>query len=329
MKSIAFFNNKGGVGKTTLVYHLASMFSDLGVRVIAADYDPQANLTAMCLDEDRLAAIENDEIDTIYDVASPLIAEGKNVPPKILEIDDNFGLIAGDLDLSGVEDSLSSAWGESLGGSNLTKRRAFQDTTFLARAVETAGREFQAVIALIDIGPNLGAINRSALIGADYVVVPVAPDLFSLKGLTNVGRGIQEWRDGWKKRIDDYPTPETPWPNGKLEPLGYVISRFSTYAGEHARYFRRWIDRVPTLFHRDILRQSNGTALTVENDPAKLAWLKDYRSLMPMAQEVRKPIFKLRPADGAIGGHQQAVGDAYDDFEQLAKLIASKVGISI
>jgi chromosome partitioning protein len=42
---IAFFNNKGGVGKTSLVYHLAWMYRDLGLRVLAADFDPQANLT--------------------------------------------------------------------------------------------------------------------------------------------------------------------------------------------------------------------------------------------------------------------------------------------
>jgi cellulose biosynthesis protein BcsQ len=51
---IAFFNNKGGVGKTSLVYHLAWMYLDLGLKVIAADLDPQANLTAAFLDEDRL-----------------------------------------------------------------------------------------------------------------------------------------------------------------------------------------------------------------------------------------------------------------------------------
>ena len=47
MKTIAFFNNKGGVGKTTLVYHLAMMFADRGLRVLAADFDPQANLTVV------------------------------------------------------------------------------------------------------------------------------------------------------------------------------------------------------------------------------------------------------------------------------------------
>ena len=57
MKTIAFFNNKGGVGKTSLVYHLAWMFADRGVPVLAADLDPQANLTAMFLNEERLEEI--------------------------------------------------------------------------------------------------------------------------------------------------------------------------------------------------------------------------------------------------------------------------------
>jgi cellulose biosynthesis protein BcsQ len=58
---VAFFNNKGGVGKTSLVYHLSWMYYDLGLQVIAADLDPQANLTAAFLNEDRLEEIwEND-----------------------------------------------------------------------------------------------------------------------------------------------------------------------------------------------------------------------------------------------------------------------------
>ena len=57
MKTLAFFNNKGGVGKTTLVYHLAWMFAELGLSVLAADLDPQANLTSMFLSEDELEDI--------------------------------------------------------------------------------------------------------------------------------------------------------------------------------------------------------------------------------------------------------------------------------
>jgi chromosome partitioning protein len=51
---IAFFNNKGGVGKTSMVYHLSWMLADRGLRIVTADLDPQANLTAAFLDEDRL-----------------------------------------------------------------------------------------------------------------------------------------------------------------------------------------------------------------------------------------------------------------------------------
>jgi cellulose biosynthesis protein BcsQ len=51
---LTFFNNKGGVGKTSLIYHLAWMFSSLGKRVVAVDLDPQANLTAAFLDEETI-----------------------------------------------------------------------------------------------------------------------------------------------------------------------------------------------------------------------------------------------------------------------------------
>jgi len=47
---------------------------------------------------------------------------------------------------------------------------------------------------------------------------------------------------------------------------------------------------------------------------------------MPMAQEAKKPMFLLKPADGAIGGHQGAVRQAYTDFGALAERIAAAMG---
>jgi hypothetical protein len=55
-----------------------------------------------------------------------------------------------------------------------------------------------------------------------------------------------------------------------------------------------------------------------------LATLKDYRSLiMPLAREARKPMFHLKPADGAIGSHVYAVQSCYRDFRNLASQIES------
>lgn len=50
-----------------------------------------------------------------------------------------------------------------------------------------------------------------------------------------------------------------------------------------------------------------------------LGLVKHYRSLMPMAQEARKPMFALRPADGATGAHAAAVQDARATFRALAE----------
>lgn len=54
MKTIAFFNNNGGVGKTSLVYHLSHMFTERGISVLAVDLDPQANLTSMFINDERI-----------------------------------------------------------------------------------------------------------------------------------------------------------------------------------------------------------------------------------------------------------------------------------
>src|ERR1035441_8121112 len=119
MKTIAFFNTVG-VGKTTLVYHLAWMLADMGHDVIAADLDPQSNLTSMFLEEDRLEELWPDgkHPNTIYGVVEPILRGiGDIQTPHVETIDTqmgpisgDLGLIAGDLALSGFEDRLSDAW---------------------------------------------------------------------------------------------------------------------------------------------------------------------------------------------------------------------------
>ena len=88
MKTIAFFNNKGGVGKTSLVYHLAWMYADLGLNVVAADLDPQANLTSMFLEDQRLEALWTDggHKQTIYGAFQPLLeGTGDVAAPHVYE----------------------------------------------------------------------------------------------------------------------------------------------------------------------------------------------------------------------------------------------------
>jgi len=86
MKTIAFFNNKGGVGKTSLVYHLAWMYAELGLSVVAADLDPQANLTSMFVEDDRLETLwpDGDHPQTLFGAVQPLLeGTGDIAPPHV------------------------------------------------------------------------------------------------------------------------------------------------------------------------------------------------------------------------------------------------------
>jgi len=174
---ISFFNNKGGVGKTTMVYHLAWMFSDMGFRVIAADLDPQGNLTASFLDEDRLEHVlpDNGHPLTIFGAIQPLKQGTGDITDSHVEIvGDRLGLIWGDMALSTFEDDLSEVWPKCLAGDP----RAFRIMSAFWRITQIAGKKHGANVILVDLGPNLGAINRAALIASDFVVIPLGPDLF-------------------------------------------------------------------------------------------------------------------------------------------------------
>jgi hypothetical protein len=83
----------------------------------------------------------------------------------------------------------------------------------------------------------------------------------------------------------------------------------------------------PGEFRHSVLAEAATAAPTIENDHYCLAMLRRYNSLMPLAQEARKPIFSLRSADGAIGSHASAVAKAHADFVALARDIARRIGV--
>jgi cellulose biosynthesis protein BcsQ len=322
---VAFFNNKGGVGKTTLVYHLAWMLNELGKSVVVLDLDPQANLTASFLDDDQVEALwSSTPRGTVYGALSPLFeGEGGMRPPYLEEIRDGLWLVPGDLRLSGTEQQLSQAWADSLS----RDVRAFRVTSAFATVGRLAAAEADADVLLIDVGPNLGAINRAAMVASDYVVVPMAPDLYSLQGLQNLGPTLRVWRQDWRDRVDRSPRPDLDLPGGDMRPVGYVILQHGVRVDRVVGAYERWLRRVPATYRRAVLDEPPGGAPLVAEDPQCLGLLKHYHSLVPMAQEARKPVFFLRSADGAIGAHQRAVREAYSHFETLAKRLMDAIDL--
>lgn len=326
MKSVAFFNNKGGVGKTTLVYHLAWMLADRGVKTLVVDLDPQANLTAMFLDEDRLEELwpDDEHPATIYGAIRPILrGVGDIATPHVEQLHPNLGVVPGDLGLSRFEDKLSAAWPQC----HNRDESAFRTMTAFHRVVE-AGATWGAEIALIDVGPNLGAINRSAMIASDQVILPLAPDLFSLQGLKNLGPTLREWRAVWQELILKAPS-DVSIPPGAMQPAGYIVMQHGIRDSRPVMAYQRWMDRIPEIYRQAVLDERPSKLPSVSNDPYNLSLLKHYRSLMPMAMEVRKPIFYLKPADGAIGSHVEAVRRCYQDFLALALKVANGAGVAL
>jgi cellulose biosynthesis protein BcsQ len=324
---IAFFNNKGGVGKTSLVYHLSWMYADIGLKVLAADLDPQANLTAAFLEEERLEEFwpDGEHNKTVYGCIEPLLRGVGDIleSPHAEEIDERIHLLVGDLALSRFEDELSSQWPLCLD----KKERAFRVISAFWRIIRRIVDEHDIEIVLIDLGPNLGAINRSILVASDYFAVPLIPDLFSLQGLKNVGPSIRAWREEWKDCRERNPDRNLDLPEGRMEPLGYVIMQHAEKLGRPVRAYERWAEKIPTVYAEYVLNLETNS--NIKSDANRLGLIKHYRSLMPMAQEVHKPIFHLLPADGAIGSHQNAVFDAENNFEQIALEIARRCGVTI
>ena len=318
---IAFFNNKEGVGKTSLVYHCAFMFAEQRLRTLAVDLDPQSNLSMMALDEPRLEALwpDDDTAMTLYGAVKPLFAGVGDIRPAHIEpLNDRLGLLVGDLALSSIEDDLSTQWPSCL----LGNERAFRVTTAFGRVIREAALRHRADIVLIDVGPNLGAINRAALIASTHVVVPAAPDLFSIQGLKNLGPTLIQWRTAWHTALPKAPSSLGELPKGEMMPIGYVLMQHAERLGRPTKAYAKWQLRLPQVYTENVL------GLAAHQEPSEdhqIFRIKHYRSLMPMAMEVRKPMFSLTSADGAIGAHQLNVAQCHEDFDALTKAIFKQV----
>lgn len=265
---VAFFNIKGGVGKTTLAYHLAWMLRELGANVLALDLDPQANLTSAFLSDEVVESLwEGPVRQTVYGALAPLFeGEGGIGDPHVQEIVPGLNLVPGDLVLSGTEQELSTAW-PNAGDGNVRALRVLSAFDTIARRASEAT---SADVVLLDVGPNLGAINRAAMIAADHVVVPLAPDLYSLQGLRNLGPTLRSWQQEWTARRDRNPRPDLELPHRGMRPVGYVVLQHGVRIDRVVGAYDRWLRRVPSEYRRAL--NAIGHSLIAPQHPAVKLW---------------------------------------------------------
>lgn len=315
MKSLALFNNRGGVGKTTMTYNLAHMFARLGRSVVMIDCDPQCSLSALALSDETLATLfasdptEGRTLGACLEAVRP----GQRFPhdPQLLEITDNLSLLPGDFSLGRFEVKLARARFDSAADVSAS----LSITTAIVNLAEHIARVHGAEIVLFDVGPGLGALNYTVLLACDGVAALLAPDRFSLRGLEVIGETLAEWSAGGQPRTR---TGEDP----AIRPIGYIVQQFLTREDSSPRADAAVLARIPERYARSILgRDVEGEG----DDPNCLGHLRHFASLVPLAQAARKPIFDLKHADGVLGTQFQLVERARVEFTALAEKILARL----
>jgi cellulose biosynthesis protein BcsQ len=287
MRAISFFNHKGGVGKTTIVFNTALAMTRLGYSVVLIDADAQANLSGLGLSEDDYDSALQDDL-TIWYAVAPLVTGAGDLRPAVgVQVRDEAWVLPGDIRLSNFEGILPVGWTEALAG----EARGFRVTSAMHRLFQATGEEHDADYVLVDLGPNVGALNRSALIASDGFVVPLSPDLFSLMALPSVGNSIRDWSRQWDTARENVPAGlDFELPQAHPEPLGYVSQQFSVYGNRPATAFRTWLQRIEEAYENGVLAPLERAAV---DGGAELGSLKNFGSLVPLAQKANKALFEL------------------------------------
>jgi cellulose biosynthesis protein BcsQ len=170
-KRISIYNHKGGVGKTTLTYNLATRLAMKGKRVLLVDADPQCNLTAYVIDSEVLDDMLDHSDDpvgaTLWSAVKPIVDGSGNLKEiKQIDLGRRLSLLPGDIRLSDFEEELSEFWRQCL----QRKRRGFIGTTALSvlvnRICQTTGVDF----VFYDSGQNIGPLNRVILLDCDFLL---------------------------------------------------------------------------------------------------------------------------------------------------------------
>ncbi|MFP3384390.1 ParA family protein [Tritonibacter sp. SIMBA_163] len=329
MKTIAIFNNKGGVGKTTYMYHVAHLLAARGKTVLMVDCDSQCNLTAYSLRDQDIKKSWAKDGNSIFRNIEPVFQGLGDIrdrkPSRVVNSRGELYIIPGDLQLTDFEDTLGDTWNAARGGSEAAVRAQ----SAIHRCILNAGAKVNADLVLIDLGPNLGALNRSVLASADYFITPVAPDLFSLQGTENLGRKLAAWRQGWDQVHSSSTSLGFPIPAGKAKYLGYVIQQHNVRSNPTGMT-KGWEIYGKELFPAikkniiDTLSPSGQVIDWGEGD-FELGKIQNLHSLIPYSMDAKKPIFYCNGSDGLNGSHITKARDSSQLFMDIVQTLEAVI----
>lgn len=168
---------KGGVGKTSLCYHIATRAAQYGTKILTIDLDMQAHLTMALLGAN-------------HDINFPVwrdILEGTQIESSIIKVHPHIHLIPSNLDNSYLDRMVSQSH-------KVIYKKYVNDY------LEQIKSNYDLIF--IDCAPALSHINTAVSLASDKIFIPVNPDLFSFDGLEKTVSELQEIEKSFNKEID-------------------------------------------------------------------------------------------------------------------------------
>lgn len=326
MNTIAVFNNKGGVGKTTLLCNIAAYYSFvLHKKVLVIDADPQCNATTYLLDDQKIEEVySNQTVKTLYDYIEPYqSSEGLIDLPIQSSVGFGVDLVLGDTRLALMEDFLSGEWSDT---SNAIQR-SIKTVCFLKYMY--LGLKDKYDFVFIDVGPSLGVLNRLVLLFTDGFIMPTSSDIFCLRAVDNISKAIEQWIQTFKKlqeKYDDNKGHYYQLDNRDVEVnpmfLGYVNQQYTsrTRGGtrQAVKAYDEIISQMPKLVNE---KMSKYYPRNIDKEHLKIGEIPNFNSLIPMSQSAHKPVFQLSSHDGVLGAHFAKV----DEYQEVMKGIVSNI----
>jgi cellulose biosynthesis protein BcsQ len=320
-KVISVFNHKGGVSKTTTVYHLGWMMANKGKKVLIVDADPQCNLTGLTLgleDYDSLSRFYESKKNTdIYESLAPsfsidneISAQSKSITPTKNE---NLFILAGNIRLSELDIQIATAMTSSIA---LPVLRKFVGA--FNNLIQKVSKENDIDIVLVDMSPSVSATNQSILMSSDYFIIPISPDFYCYQAIDSLSNVLPKWAND-SNSFRGNSVFSLPTTNPKM--LGFISQNYRVYTVDSkdnndqktmSKSYADWLEKIKDLSNKTLIPSLTKADMVIDesifkryvdyDSPYHLAGIQNFNAMIPTSQKLSKPMFELTQSDGGWGG---------------------------
>jgi cellulose biosynthesis protein BcsQ len=333
-KIISIFNNKGGVGKTTILWNLADAIARKGKRVLMVDFDPQCNLSLAVLGTDPFTKT----------LPTQNVPYGTTVRAYLQRFLQNTGgfeffshkgphthpkaeIVAGDFWLNVYSESLSVG-SDLLTGTGVAKYVVLRDMINFANE----GKDLEPYdYALIDLPPSFGGLVRAALYSSDYFIVPCTSDTFSAYCVGLIGEMLpgffQDWSSGFNRFKSSNPFLNKYDQLGSPKFAGWIFNGFDTRNNQFVKADQIHHDKISDSIKGDLVPRLNGNVCHGLTNNYLIGQIEDMNVLVqnsiwqnvPVSQlENFRPIKTLQGSGNWAWNQLEQISLLRDRFREIA-----------